>query len=435
MLMASIPRHLTYIQLRRKWFISRLAMRLTGWSLSVGGSGFPSAMSPLPDDHQQPLFLPTPTSVQASPSKTQAFRSRRPSDHSSDEETNNNRGLGREAAHRRTASSARNMKASSPALSVDFPTPQPMRMSLRSMALNHSGSDAFAPMSRNDFRSDRQRAPLFGAQIINTSNRVFRDNGGDAVPRKENSTNDVDTDFERKRKMLRAAGVIDASSPPPATGLDSVLRRASRPSLASASVRTPRYSTSALQKHRISGIFSPASFGQVSPAVAAAARASLRNTSSARPSGAGLNTGAIPMTVAPDIELHLRKKCREYGFKYEEAADQYFKEAGDLGRTILWMKNRVEAMRILIEDEEDRLELEEADERSGDHDDNSADGTRGEVKSDVKRNVMAISDIGQNDQGEEHEEDRQEIIRPDFPPPRSEARAYQRRQIRLSLLS
>lgn len=392
-------------------------------------------MSPLPNDHQQQLFLPTPTPVQASPSKTQAFSSRRPSDHSPDEETNNDRSLGRVPVNRRTASSARNVKASSPALSVDFPTPRPARMLLRSMAPNDGGPDAFVPTSRNDFRFDGRRVPLLGAQINNSSDRVFKDSGGDAAPRKENSTNDVDTDFERKRKMLRAAGVIDASSPPPTIGLDSVLRRASRPSLASAAVRTPRYSMSALQKHRISGIFSPASFGQVSPAVAAAARASLRNISSARPSGAGLNTGAIPMTVAPDIELHLRKKCREYGFKYEEAADQYFKEAGDLGRTILWMKNRVEAMRILIEDEEDGLELEEADERSGDHSDNPVNGIRGEIKSDVKRNVMAGSDIGQHDQEEEDEEDRQEIIRSDFPPPRSEARAYQRRQIRLSLLS
>lgn len=390
-------------------------------------------MSPLPDDHQQPLFLPTPTPVQVSSSNTRAFSGQQPSDRALENDSNNDRGLGRVTTPRRTPS-ARNVKASSPALSVDFPNPQHTSSLLRSMEPNASEFNPFVPMSRTELRPDERRAALSGPQVTNNSGRLFRNNEGHAASRKDNPINDVDVDFERKRKMLRAAGVIDASSPPPATGPDSVSLPASRPSLASAGVRTPRFSATAPRKSRISSIFSPASFAG-SPAVLATARASLRNINNPRTSVVGPNASTIPMTVAPDIELHLRKKAREHGFKYAEVAEQYFKEAGDLGRTMLWMENRVEAMKILLEDEEDGLEAEEAQERPGDQDDNLAGGIASEVKSDVNRNVLARFDAGRTDQEEDEEDEREEIVWSDFPPPRSEARAYQTRKIRLSLLS
>lgn len=393
-------------------------------------------MSPVPDDHQQPLFLPSPTPVHASLSNPGAFSGQQTSHEAPEKDRNDDRGLAQVITTPRRTNLARNVKASSPALSVDFPNPQHTRIPLRSMAPNTSESDAFVSASRNRLGSDEPGAPLSGAQVTNASRRRFRDSGDDAMSRKYLPINDVDVDFERKRKMLRAAGVIDASSPAPTAGPSSASLRTSRPSRKSATIRAPRYSATAPRKSRVSSLFSPSSFGQVSPAIAAAARASLRNASTPRTSVAGPNPGTISITVAPDIELHLRRKAREYGFKYAEVAEQYVKESGDLGRTILWMKNRVEAMKILLEDEEDgSSEVEEAQERPVAHEDHPANGLRSEGASDAYRNFLARSDLTRTDHEEEEPDDREEIVWSDFPPPRSEARAYQTRKIRLSLLS
>ena len=141
---------------------------------------------------------------------------------------------------------------------------------------------------------------------------------------------------------------------------------------------------------------------------------------------------AVPPLAAASVNKEenafLRKKGTQFGFRYEEVLELYRLAKGDLSLTVKNLQNLHEAARVILEDEAEA----EAE----------AEGMREVVDSkeddiDFADNAVAARggdgiDSGDGARREEIDEEEEEILNSDLPPPNSMAKAYQLRQRRLS---
>ena len=227
-------------------------------------------------------------------------------------------------------------------------------------------------------------------------------------------------EFELRREMLRTVGAV--ASP-------SEQLRGLRPASArgESSFATPQATSAFSMAHQprlsdLSGATSDASLrprlsrGIVFPRKLGAGGSNMDSP------GSAVHAPAT-VIVSKELATFLRKQSVQYGFRYEEALEQYRLTKGDLHLTVQRLKNLHEAALLILEDQaEVEAEGEGLDKDVGVKED--------EV--DFGSSPHARGDLGDDAGREETDDDEEEMLNSDFPPPNSAAKAYQLRQRGLS---